>query len=42
MLITFVLLGKILETRAKGATNQAIESLMNLAPPTARVDAGAS
>lgn len=37
MLITFVLLGKILETRAKGATNQAIESLMNLTPPTARV-----
>lgn len=40
MLITFVLLGKILEARAKGATNQAIESLMNLAPPTARVDRG--
>lgn len=40
MLITFVLLGKILETRAKGATNQAIEALMNLAPPTARVDRG--
>lgn len=37
MLITFVLLGKILETRAKGATNQAIESLMNLAPDTAFV-----
>lgn len=37
MLITFVLLGKILETRAKGATNQAIESLMNLAPATAYV-----
>lgn len=37
MLITFVLLGKILETRAKGATSQAIESLMNLAPPTATV-----
>lgn len=37
MLITFVLIGKILETRAKGATNQAIESLMNLAPPTAFV-----
>lgn len=40
MLITFVLLGKILETRAKGATNQAIESLMNLTPPTARVVRG--
>ncbi|MEG0323330.1 MAG: heavy metal translocating P-type ATPase [Raoultibacter sp.] len=37
MLITFVLLGKILETRAKGATNQAIEGLMNLTPATAFV-----
>lgn len=37
ILITFVLLGKILETRAKGATNQAIESLMNLSPDTVRV-----
>lgn len=37
MLITFVLLGKMLESRAKGGTNQAIESLMNLTPPTARV-----
>lgn len=37
MLITFVLLGKILETRAKGATNQAIEALINLTPPNARV-----
>lgn len=40
MLITFVLLGKMLEARAKGATNQAIEALMNLAPPTARVVRG--
>ncbi len=40
MLITFVLLGKILETRAKGATNQAIESLMNLTPPQAVVIRG--
>ncbi|MEC4294710.1 heavy metal translocating P-type ATPase [Adlercreutzia shanghongiae] len=40
MLITFVLLGKMLESRAKGATNQAIESLMNLTPPTARVVRG--
>ncbi|MBR5260527.1 MAG: cadmium-translocating P-type ATPase [Eggerthellaceae bacterium] len=40
MLITFVLLGKILESRAKGATNQAIESLMNLTPPTAIVVRG--
>ncbi len=37
MLISFVLLGKMLESRAKGATNQAIESLMNLTPPTALV-----
>ncbi len=37
MLITFVLLGKMLEARAKGATNQAIEALMNLTPPTAHV-----
>ncbi|WP_165174079.1 cation-translocating P-type ATPase, partial [Adlercreutzia sp. ZJ242] len=40
MLITFVLLGKILEARAKGATNQAIESLMSLTPPAARVVRG--
>ena len=40
MLITFVLLGKILEERAKGATNQAIEALMNLMPPVARVVRG--
>ena len=40
MLITFVLLGKILESRAKGATNQAIESLMNLTPPEACVVRG--
>ncbi len=37
MLVTFVLLGKVLESRAKGATNQAIEALMNLTPPTAAV-----
>lgn len=40
MLITFVLLGKILEARAKGATNQAIEALMNLTPPTTLVVRG--
>ncbi|WP_251197862.1 heavy metal translocating P-type ATPase [Anaerotardibacter muris] len=40
MLITFVLLGKILEARAKGATNQAIEALINLTPPTATVVRG--
>lgn len=37
MLITFVFLGKIMEARAKGATNQAIEALMNLTPPTASI-----
>ncbi len=37
MLITFVLLGKMLEARAKGATNKAIEALMNLTPPYATV-----
>lgn len=37
MLVTFVLLGKILEARARGATNQAIESLMGLTPPEALV-----
>ena len=40
MLITFVLLGKMLESRAKGSTNQAIEALMNLTPPTAVVVRG--
>lgn len=40
MLVTFVLLGKMLEARAKGATNQAIESLMGLTPPTALVVRG--
>ncbi len=40
MLITFVLLGKILEARAKGATNRAIEGLMNLVPPEACVVRG--
>ena len=37
MLITFVLLGKVLEAKAKGATGQAIEALINLAPPQAMV-----
>ncbi len=35
MLITFVLLGKILETRAKGSTNEAVEALIGLSPKTA-------
>ncbi len=40
MLITFVLLGKILESRAKGATSEAIEKLMDLSARTARVVRG--
>lgn len=36
-LITFVLLGKWLEARAKGKTSAAIEKLIELAPKTARV-----
>lgn len=37
VLITFVLLGKWLETRAKGQTAAAIRALMGLRPDTARV-----
>ncbi|MDD5103719.1 MAG: heavy metal translocating P-type ATPase [Candidatus Peribacteraceae bacterium] len=37
LLITFVLLGKWLEARAKGRTSEAIEKLMGLQPKTARV-----
>ena len=40
MLITFVLLGKMLEARAKGATNRAIESLISLTPPEVTVVRG--
>jgi len=36
-LITFVILGKWLESRAKGKTSEAIKKLMGLAPKTARV-----
>jgi len=36
-LITFVLLGKWLEAKAKGKTNDAIKKLMGLQPKTARV-----
>ncbi|OQA04191.1 MAG: Copper-exporting P-type ATPase A [bacterium ADurb.Bin400] len=39
-LITFVLLGKWLEARAKGRTSDAIKKLMGLAPKTARVIRG--
>lgn len=37
MLITFVQLGKLLETRAKGRAGEAVESLMSLAPKVAHV-----
>jgi len=37
LLITFVILGKLLEARAKGKTSDAIKKLMGLAPKTARV-----
>jgi Cu+-exporting ATPase len=40
LLITFVLLGKLLEARAKGRTSDAIKSLMGLAAKTARVVRG--
>ncbi len=40
MLITFVLLGKLLEARAKGKTGDAIKKLMGLAAKTARVVRG--
>lgn len=37
LLITFVLLGKVLEMKAKGRTSEAIKKLMGLSPKTARV-----
>ena len=37
MIIAFVLLGKLLEERAKGNTSSAIRKLMGLQPKTARV-----
>ncbi|MCX8007913.1 MAG: heavy metal translocating P-type ATPase [Coriobacteriia bacterium] len=40
LLITFVLLGKTLEARAKGRTGDAIRKLVGLAPKTARVVRG--
>ena len=40
MIIAFVLLGKLLEERAKGSTSSAIKKLMGLQPSTARLLAG--
>lgn len=37
MIITLVLLGRLLEARAKGQTSEAVRSLMKLRPATARV-----
>jgi P-type Cu+ transporter len=37
MIITFILLGRWLEARARGQASEAIQRLMALAPPTARV-----
>jgi len=37
-IITLVLLGKLMEARAKGKTSEAIESLMKLQPKTARIE----
>jgi Cu+-exporting ATPase len=36
--ITLVLLGKLLEARAKAKTSEAIEALIRLQPKTARVE----
>ena len=37
VVITLVLLGKLLETRARSKTSAAIELLMHLQPPTAKM-----
>ncbi len=37
MIIALILMGKLLEARAKGRTSEAIKKLMNLRPKTARV-----
>jgi P-type Cu+ transporter len=37
MIIALILLGKVLEARAKGRTSDAIRRLMGLQPKTARV-----
>jgi Cu2+-exporting ATPase len=38
MLVTFVLFGHWMEMRARSGTNQAIEKLLTLAPPMARIE----
>lgn len=37
MIVTLILLGRWLEARAKGRAGEALQALMNLRPPTARV-----
>ncbi len=37
VIVTLVLLGQVLELRARGQTNQAIQSLLKLAPKSARI-----
>ena len=36
MIVTLILLGRLLEARAKGRTSEAVRRLLRLAPPTAR------
>ncbi|OKB68296.1 copper-translocating P-type ATPase [Serratia marcescens] len=40
VIVTLILLGRMLEARAKGRTSQAIKRLVNLQPKTARVERG--
>ncbi|MGH8671251.1 MAG: copper-translocating P-type ATPase, partial [Burkholderiales bacterium] len=40
VIITLVLLGKLLEARARGKTSAAIEQLLRLQPKTARIESG--
>jgi Cu+-exporting ATPase len=40
MIITLILLGRLLEAKAKGKTSMAIKRLMGLKPKTARVIRG--
>ncbi len=40
MIVTFILMGRMLEARAKGKASNAIKKLMDLRPATARVERG--
>ncbi len=37
VIVTLVLLGQVMELRARGRTSKALEALLDLAPPTARI-----